>query len=293
MAAETTFSTTRSRIAARRKARRQRRIRLAAAVITAAVVLGLGVPRLVSAAGRLMPKAEPAQAAGATKIAAKPSPGPASRPLPPLEPAFLGQVVARRPQPTPVFATCGGVRLRLPVDMRVVTMLGFHQATSDNARQLTPVVVEKPRYGSFPIDGFAPVTKRRVPTHLLYRTGRSGTPDRACDVGAPAGTAVIAPVSGTVTELKHYSLYKVTPDVEVHIQPDGADGLEIVMIHVDGVSVREGQRVEAGLTRIGRVRRLSNILTTMQLSYYTQEAGDHVHVQVNVPSSAPGPHAGD
>jgi murein DD-endopeptidase MepM/ murein hydrolase activator NlpD len=172
-------------------------------------------------------------------------------------------------------------------------MLGFHQATSDNARQLTPAVVEKPRYGSFPIDGFAPVTDRRVPTHLFYRTGRSGTPDRACDVGAPAGTAVLAPVSGTVMELKHYSLYKVTPDVEVHIQPDGVDGLEVVMIHVDGLAVHEGQRVEAGLTRIGQVRRLSNILTTMQLSYYTHEAGDHVHVQVNVPSTAPGPHAGD
>lgn len=241
-----------------------------------------------------MPRTRPAQAAGASKPVPKPSPGPASRPLPPLEPASLGQVAAvPRPRPTPLFATCGRVKLRLPVDTKVVTMLGFHQATSGNARQLVPVVVEKPRYGSFPIDGFAPVSERRVPTHLFYRTGRSGTPDRACDVGAPAGTAVLSPVDGTVTELKHYSLYKVTPDVEVHIDPDGVDGLEVVMIHIDGVGVREGQRVEGGLTRIGQVRRLSNILTTMQLSYYTHEAGDHVHVQVNVPSEAPGPHAGD
>lgn len=160
------------------------------------------------------------------------------------------------------------------------------------ARVLTPTTVRREVYGAFPAEGFAPVSERLVPLRVMYRSGRSGSPHRAVDIGGRAGTPVLAPVDGVVTEVKPYALYGVARDVEVHIQPSTARSVEVVLIHLDRVNVAEGQRVRGGLTRIAVVRKLSGRLR-MQLGQYSHEAGDHVHLQVNIPSSAPGPHAHD
>lgn len=188
--------------------------------------------------------------------------------------------------PTPVFALAGGIRLRLPVETDQLTLVGYHQATNDLARTMRPVPFRTMSYGLPAMDGFVPGLPRSIDHLTMWRTGRSGPPTRAVDVGAPAGSAVLSPVDGVVTALRPYELYGVTPDVEIHVRPDGVRGLEVVLLHVDRTRVRRGDRVEAGRTRLADVRRLSRRLR-MQLAYFSHDAGDHVHVQVNVPSARP------
>ena len=109
---------------------------------------------------------------------------------------------------------------------------------------------------------------------------RPGQPDTAADVGAKPGSAVISPVTGTVVKIKSYKLYGKWNDYEMHIVPDDHDNIDIVMIHIADPAVKVGQRVNAGVTRVGEVRKLSDKMTD-QLAQYTKGGGDHVHLQVN------------
>jgi len=114
----------------------------------------------------------------------------------------------------------------------------------------------------------------------MWRSGRSGPPDTAADVGARPGTTVLAPVTGVIVRIRPYLLYGRYPDYEIHIHPDGTTGMDVVMIHLTNVSARVGDHVDAGLTPIARVRKLSDKFYD-QLASYTRDGGNHVHINVN------------
>jgi biotin carboxyl carrier protein len=114
----------------------------------------------------------------------------------------------------------------------------------------------------------------------LWRQGRSGKPETAVDVGAGAGTAVISPVGGKVVHIRTYKLYGKYDDFEIHISPTTEPNLDVVLIHVSDVVVSVGDTVEAGITRVASVRRLS-ALTSMQIARYAGDGGNHAHLQVN------------
>jgi murein DD-endopeptidase MepM/ murein hydrolase activator NlpD len=109
---------------------------------------------------------------------------------------------------------------------------------------------------------------------------RPGQPDTAVDIGAAPGTPVVSPVTGTVVLVKRYHLYGKYPDVQIHIQPDGYADVDCVLIHIEDPKVKAGDRVVAGMTPLGAVRRLSDRINH-QLGHYTTDAGDHVHLQLN------------
>jgi murein DD-endopeptidase MepM/ murein hydrolase activator NlpD len=114
----------------------------------------------------------------------------------------------------------------------------------------------------------------------LWRSNRTGEPNTAADVGAAVGTAVWSPVTGTVAAVKAYQLYGKYDDFEIHIQPDGRTDVDVVLIHVTDVAVEAGDRVFAGATRIASVRLMSDKMD-LQLGGYTNDGGDHVHLQLN------------
>jgi murein DD-endopeptidase MepM/ murein hydrolase activator NlpD len=114
----------------------------------------------------------------------------------------------------------------------------------------------------------------------LWRSNRRGEPDTAADVGADAGTPVYAPVSGTVVSAAPYLLYGKYDDVRIAIRPDGRDDIDVVLIHIESPLVRDGDRVEAGVTRIASVRRMADKMD-LQLGQYAANGGDHVHLQIN------------
>lgn len=191
-------------------------------------------------------------------------------------------------EPTPYFASYGRLKLRVPVPIGRLTELGWHQASYDYALHLTSLL---------PTANMSKARKNRGTGRNLSRqesgpdavlTGyalamwrnSNDRPDSAVDVGAPPGTPVLAPLSGTVVLVKPYELYGKYPDVRIHIQPEGRPDLDLVLIHVQNPSVRAGDKVVAGVTQVGEVRELAGKVP-LQLRSYTRDPGNHVHMQLN------------
>jgi len=190
--------------------------------------------------------------------------------------------------PTPYFARYGRLVLRLPVPLKSLTEVGFHQASYGYA---LPMKTQLPD-ANMTLAANHRGTGRNIAKQpsdpnawligsvLRMWRPRPGRPDTAVDVGALPGTPILAPVTGTVVKIKPYLLYGRYPDDEVHIHADGFDDVDVVMIHVKNPDVKAGDRVIAGVTRIGVIRKFSDKFHD-QLADYTKGGGDHVHVAIN------------
>ncbi|MHB9004672.1 MAG: hypothetical protein ACYC6C_11530 [Coriobacteriia bacterium] len=190
--------------------------------------------------------------------------------------------------PTPFFASYGSLQLYLPVPSRTLTELAFHQASGDKSYHMTSLLPDADTGAASDKRG----TGRQVATETagpqiltgavlrMWRSNRSGAPDTAADIGAKPGTPVFAPVTGEVIQVKPYLLYNEHQDYEIHIQPTGWPGVDVVLIHVDKPVVQAGDRVIGGCTQLAEVRKLSDRVTH-QISEYTRDGGDHVHIQLN------------
>lgn len=190
--------------------------------------------------------------------------------------------------PTPLLAEYKGLQMRVPVPLDALTEVGFHQASNNFALSMT---TELPTAGTdqskadrstgrdLSLQEAGPDAWLQGSVLRMWRS-RPGQPDTAVDIGAPAGTDVYSPVTGTIVKIKEFQLYGKYPDFEIHIRPDGFEDIDCVLIHVGDLSVKAGDRVTAGVTRIAAVRLLSDRITH-QLGEYTQDGGDHVHVQLN------------
>ncbi len=192
------------------------------------------------------------------------------------------------PAPTPYFASYKKLKLRLPVAVADLTEVGFHQASYAYARHLDTHLSEADNGDAKK----ARSTKRDLTAQssaadaelvgeaLVMWRSRPGKPDSAADVGADPGSDVFSPVDGTVVKVKEFDLYGKYPDYEIHIQPAGYPGLDLVLIHVDDLSCAPGDRVAAGVTRIAAVRKLDKRVRP-QLRSYTDNGGHHTHLQIN------------
>jgi murein DD-endopeptidase MepM/ murein hydrolase activator NlpD len=198
------------------------------------------------------------------------------------------RATTKAPNPTPIFASYGRLKLHLPVPVSKLTEIGFHQASYAWALRMKTPLKDAKASESNAHRGTSRDTSRQptgadavlVGKVLRMWRARPGRPDTAADVGAKPGTTVISPVTGTVVKIKSYKLYGKWPDYEMHIVPDGYDNLDIVMIHLADLEVKPGQRVIAGVTPVAHVRKLSDKFTD-QLAQYVKDGGDHVHLQVN------------
>ena len=115
--------------------------------------------------------------------------------------------------------------------------------------------------------------------YILRGTGRVVTETGAVDVGAPSGTPITSPVSGVVVAVKTYKLYGKYDDVQIDIRPEETGGVIVTLLFIDGPVVSIGDRVDAGKTQLGTVRRcpadVGNTLAT-----YTHDSGSHIFLQV-------------
>jgi hypothetical protein len=209
---------------------------------------------------------------------------------------------------TPVFAHVGKLALYLPVSPKVVTGVMLHQAAYGHSYHIVPVgsTASGPKTAAavkagkkYPIAcktcavvGVVERGGQRVIDSIwkgsvirIWRSGREGKPDTAADVGAVAGTPVVAPVTGTVTLVKPYKLYGRINDFEIHIKPDAMPDADMVVIHVQDLDVTGGERVVGGITPIAHIRLLHDDVNH-QLAEYTGDPGDHTHIQVNWPKPA-------
>ena len=161
------------------------------------------------------------------------------------------------------FATVGGVTLVHPSAR--VERIGFHQSGHDGARDLEPL----------------PSAVR--PTILESRD--RGTASRtAADIVVDPASEIRAPVTGTVVRSGGYVLYCEHDDDYAVIEPDAHPGWEVKLLHIDGVQVVAGQRVEAGVTLIAPHARQLPFASQVDDLRSADPAWPHVHVEVVDPS---------
>ena len=191
--------------------------------------------------------------------------------------------------PTRQIAAFGDIPIYSPIPQNNLTGVLFHQASYETGLVMT---TQLPEANAETVNVDNPVRVNREQTEgdwvdadalHLYRITDSTQMDTSIDVGAPWGTTVYAPVTGTVVLVKDYDLYGYVPDVQIHIQPEGHPELDLVLLHQYDPMVQAGDKVVGGVTPLSHVRDIAASLTDIQLGFYTaaDDPGNHSHVQMN------------
>jgi hypothetical protein len=186
-----------------------------------------------------------------------------TRPKPPPRPRIV------REQSWTPFATVGGVTLHHPSSR--VERDAFHESNHDGARtlELLPDVID-------PID--------------LETRERDTGARTAADVVVDPDVEIRAPITGRVKRSGSYVLYCDYRDDFVVIEPDDHPGWEVKVLHIAGVQVRAGDRVQAGETVLAP--RPTRLPFDSQVDEVTAPPPwPHVHIEVVDPSipDRPGP----
>ena len=158
---------------------------------------------------------------------------------------------------------------------RFVERVGFHQSNHEGAQQfdVLPTAV--------------------APTTLESRERLTG--DRtAADMVVDPTAELRAPVTGTVKRAGTYTLYCRYTDSYLVIAPDFRPEWEVKLLHFEGLAVRAGDRVEAGVTVIGAHARQLPFESQVDEVSPVRPAWPHVHIEVVDPSipNVPSPGGG-
>jgi hypothetical protein len=184
---------------------------------------------------------------------------------------------ADRPLPQ-VIALQDALRVQMPVSQRQVTALGYHGADED-ALPLEPVGSQA-NEGLFSraFHSIFGGEERNLRYYLLG--GGTGSSTGALDVGAAAGTAVFAPVDGTVVSLQPYVLDGKRYGHRLGIQPSGAPSVVVALTHVRAdPALTVGSPVTAGTTKVGVILDFSEA-EEQALARHTGDAGNHVTIEI-------------
>lgn len=166
------------------------------------------------------------------------------------------------PQAWVPFATVGPVVVHHPSDR--TEAIGFHQSGHDGAQ---PFLAAAGAARWFTMDD----------------RGRDTHPQGAADVVVEPDRPLRVPVTGTVIRGGQYTLYCDHVDEYAVIEPDARPGWEVKVLHVEGLAIATGQRVEAGVTPLAARARV--LPFPSQVEEATGEPPwPHVHIEVVDPS---------
>jgi biotin carboxyl carrier protein len=189
----------------------------------------------------------------------EPAPPPTGAPVvepPPIVPP--APRVVHTPEWGTPFATAAGLTLVHPA--AAVERVGFHESNHDGAQT------------------FVAAPTAAAPVELESRE-RDTAPNSAADIVVDPEGEIRAPVSGVVKRSGGYILYCRHRDDYVVIAPDGQPDLEVKVLHINGVQVAPGQRVEAGQTVLAP--RPTQLPFESQVDETTASpAWPHVHLEV-------------
>jgi hypothetical protein len=172
-----------------------------------------------------------------------------------------------------VFGTVEGLRLTLSHDAPLA--IAFHEANRPEALPIDPVgsLLENENATRY----IAPADQPGPEYRILSSRGRGRPATSAIDIVVPDGGRAVSPVTGTVTEVRRYSLSGTLQDWRVVIEPDARKDLQVVLIHLHEPQVDVGDRVTAGASPIGVVRLLP---FASHVDYVVGERHPHVHLEV-------------
>ena len=181
------------------------------------------------------------------------------------------------PVDLPVLARARDLVVHVPARDPVV--VSYHEASLPGALPVTPL--GELTHNDNPTRALVSEEHAEgLPFHVQVSRGRANGPTSAVDVVLRPGEEVLAPVAGTVTEVRPYQLYGTHDDVRLELRPDDSD-LLVVLIHVEDVQVEAGDRVAVGDVLAGGARRFP-----FGAVVDTQTAPDrhgHVHMEVKAP----------
>jgi hypothetical protein len=181
--------------------------------------------------------------------------------------------------PDVIVAEVAGVSITSPIRPEDLTALGYHADGKD-------LVGMSPRgresSGSFLYGLFDDTaTQEKIRYHLMDSAGRSGPSTGALDVGAQAGSAVYAPVTGTVVAIRLDPLLRAGANVVVIKPTDNPDvWISVSLLKDIAHEVGPGSPVTAGVTELGSVVDSQEFFKP-QLSSYTSGDGNHVTVSAS------------
>jgi hypothetical protein len=179
---------------------------------------------------------------------------------------------------TQIVAVQGPLKLQLPIAQLHVTAIGYH-AGANGALALDPLGRQGNR-------GFLRRLLDRVAGSesgglLYYRLQSGGHGTSVLDVGAAPGTDVFSPVDGTVIGITDFVLDDQPRGVRIDIQPASAPSLVVSLTRLRrDPALTVGVSVAAGVSKLGAVLDLSAV-EQQALARYTQDAGNHVSVEVH------------
>jgi hypothetical protein len=202
-------------------------------------------------------------------------------------PASADRLLPAGPPGAQVIAMQDTLRIQMPINQSRVTAIGYHASGSD-VLPLQPV-------GS---QANAGLLKRLF--HRLF--GQSGSEIRyyqlgggvgpqtgGLDVGAPVETDVYSPVDGNVMAISDLVVNGKAYGVRIDLQPSGSPGVVVTVENLKpDPALTVGAAVSAGRTKIGRVIDLSSV-EQAALARYTQDKGQHVHIEVRAASGLAAP----
>ena len=196
----------------------------------------------------------------------------------PAAPAPAKRLLPTGPPQPQIVAVRDELRIQLPVAQGRVTAIAYH-APGDGALALDPVG----RRGN---EGFVARLAHRLfgggGSGMTYYQldGGSGPETGALDVGALAGTAVYAPVDGTVVGIGPYVVNGRRYGSRLEIEPASAPSLVVTLTRLETLpALSVGSPVVAARTKLGFVVDLSRV-ESQSLARYTQDAGNHVSLVV-------------
>jgi hypothetical protein len=178
-----------------------------------------------------------------------------------------------------VIAFQGNLRLYLPIPESRVTALGYH-GTGGGALALEPVGTQA-NAGIFTrlFNRLFGQDQGGIRYYLLG--GEAGPETAGLDVGAPVGTDVYSPVTGTVIGISDRIISGRPYGVRIDLQPSGSPGLVVVLMNLEAdPALTVGSSVAASRTKLGRLIDLSAVETSA-LAEHTQDEGQHVHIEVH------------
>lgn len=177
----------------------------------------------------------------------------------------------------PTFARLRDRNLLLPVESKYATIIAYQAVSDERAIAVTPI--GEHANANALLRFFRGIFSSEPLVRYYILDGPYGQESTSVMIGAPAGSPVTSPISGSVIAVKEYMLYGKYPDVQIDIRPEQMSGVTVSLLFIEDPVISIGDIVTAGRTQLGKVRECPEDLG-QSLAIYTHEAGAHVYMQV-------------